>query len=178
MESRTMEHRRASMLVSIFFSSYQLLKTRVWSDYKNKGGLKQDDLRRRREEQQVEIRRQKREENIAKRRNFLPSASADSDEEATTSSWEPPVRTISSISRLSTECACSLRKKWLVACSLMIPIASWMQPRSSGNCCQKRGTLQSRRSSNVVLCPVSLNSFGLALPCYRFVVPSLALSQC
>ncbi|KAG1773246.1 hypothetical protein EV702DRAFT_1201129 [Suillus placidus] len=56
MESRTMEHRRAN--------------------YKNKGGLKQDDLGRRREEQQVEIRRQKREENIAKRRNFLPSASA------------------------------------------------------------------------------------------------------
>ncbi|KAG1825834.1 armadillo-type protein [Suillus subaureus] len=71
MESRTMEHRRAN--------------------YKNKGGLKQDDLRRRREEQQVEIRRQKREENIAKRRNFLPSASADSDDEATTSSWEPPL---------------------------------------------------------------------------------------
>ncbi|KAG5221619.1 Importin [Salix suchowensis] len=52
-----------------------------YTAYKNKGGLKQDDLRRRREEQQVEIRRQKREENISKRRNFLPSAGADSDEE-------------------------------------------------------------------------------------------------
>ncbi|KAI6162105.1 ARM repeat-containing protein [Pisolithus thermaeus] len=71
MESRTMEHRRAT--------------------YKNKGGLKQDDLRRRREEQQVEIRRQKREENIAKRRNFLPTSTLDSDEEPTTSSWEPPL---------------------------------------------------------------------------------------
>lgn len=51
-------------------------------DYKNKGGLKQDDLRRRREEQQVEIRRQKRDENISKRRNFLPSSGVDSDDEA------------------------------------------------------------------------------------------------
>lgn len=59
--------------------------------YKAKGALKQDDLRRRREEQQVEIRRQKREENISKRRNFLPSASADSDEEIQGVSWDPPV---------------------------------------------------------------------------------------
>ncbi|KAF9496102.1 Importin subunit alpha [Pleurotus pulmonarius] len=59
--------------------------------YKNKGGLKQDDLRRRREEQQVEIRRQKREENISKRRNFLPSAGADSDEEVGGGSWDPPL---------------------------------------------------------------------------------------
>lgn len=59
--------------------------------YKNKGGLKQDDLRRRREEQQVEIRRQKREENIAKRRNFLPTSAVDSDEETTGRDWEPPV---------------------------------------------------------------------------------------
>lgn len=58
--------------------------------YKNKA-LKQDDLRRRREEQQVEIRRQKREENIAKRRNFAPSSGADSDEEATSSNWDPPL---------------------------------------------------------------------------------------
>ena len=64
--------------------------------YKNKGGLKQDDLRRRREEQQVEIRRQKREENIAKRRNFLPTATVDSDEETTSRDWEPPVRVVRS----------------------------------------------------------------------------------
>lgn len=60
--------------------------------YKSKGALKQDDLRRRREEQQVEIRRQKREENISKRRNFLPAASADSDDESGGVSWEAPVR--------------------------------------------------------------------------------------
>ena len=59
-------------------------------EYKNKGGLKQEDLRRRREEQQVEIRRQKREENISKRRNFLPSSAGDSDDEVPTS-WEAPV---------------------------------------------------------------------------------------
>lgn len=64
-----------------------------YTAYKNKGGLKQDDLRRRREEQQVEIRRQKREENISKRRNFLPSAGADSDEEVGGGSWDPPVCT-------------------------------------------------------------------------------------
>jgi hypothetical protein len=62
------------------------------SDYKNKGSLKQDELRRRREEQQVEIRRQKREENISKRRNLLPvSSGADSDEEVAGGSWDPPV---------------------------------------------------------------------------------------
>ena len=61
------------------------------AEYKNKGGLKQDDLRRRREEQQVEIRRQKREENISKRRNFLPSAVGDSDDESGPTSWESPV---------------------------------------------------------------------------------------
>ncbi|KAJ6509439.1 armadillo-type protein [Mycena vitilis] len=59
--------------------------------YKSKGALKQDDLRRRREEQQVEIRRQKREENISKRRNFLPSSSADSDEEVGGGSWDSPL---------------------------------------------------------------------------------------
>jgi hypothetical protein len=63
----------------------------VNSAYKNKGGLKQDDLRRRREEQQVEIRRQKREENISKRRNFLPSTGVDSDDEGQ-AIWDPPVR--------------------------------------------------------------------------------------
>jgi hypothetical protein len=58
--------------------------------YKNKGSLKQDDLRRRREEQQVEIRRQKREENISKRRNFLPPVGPDSDDEGTVY-WDPGV---------------------------------------------------------------------------------------
>ena len=57
------------------------------SDYKNKGGLKADDLRRRREEQQVEIRRQKREENIAKRRVFLPSTGDDSEDETSGAAW-------------------------------------------------------------------------------------------
>lgn len=76
-----------------FFSSQRSSqRTRAHLAYKNKGGLKQDDLRRRREEQQVEIRRQKREENIAKRRNFLPTSTADSDEETTARDWEPPVR--------------------------------------------------------------------------------------
>ena len=70
-----------------------------FTDYKNKGGLKQDDLRRRREEQQVEIRRQKREENISKRRNLVPSSGIDSDDEAGGSGGlDPPVRTISVIS--------------------------------------------------------------------------------
>ncbi len=64
------------------------------TEYKSKGGLKQDELRRRREEQQVEIRRQKREENISKRRNFLPSTGADSDDESGVGSWESPVRLI------------------------------------------------------------------------------------
>jgi hypothetical protein len=65
------------------------------SDYKNKGGLKQDDMRRRGEEQQVEIRRQKREENISKRRNFLPSTGVSSDDEGSANGGlEPPVRTI------------------------------------------------------------------------------------
>jgi hypothetical protein len=63
-------------------------------EYKAKA-LKQDELRKRREEQQVEIRRQKREENIAKRRNFVATATADSDEEASSGAWESPVCTIS-----------------------------------------------------------------------------------
>ena len=66
------------------------------SEYKSKGGLKQDELRRRREEQQVEIRRQKREENISKRRNFLPSTGPDSDDEGGVGNWESPVRLIES----------------------------------------------------------------------------------
>lgn len=65
----------------------------VFLEYKNKGGLKADDLRRRREEQQVEIRRQKREENITKRRNFLPTTADDSEDESTGASWgDSPVR--------------------------------------------------------------------------------------
>jgi pyruvate-formate lyase len=68
-------------------------------DYKNKGGLKQDDLRRRREEQQVEIRRQKREENISKRRNLVPSSGIDSDDEAGGSGGlDAPVRVVIVIS--------------------------------------------------------------------------------
>lgn len=78
--------------VRSLFPQYTPQSTRPFVAYKNKGGLKQDDLRRRREEQQVEIRRQKREENIAKRRNFLPTSTPDSDEEATSRDWEPPVR--------------------------------------------------------------------------------------
>ena len=69
------------------------LLTRSIIDYKAKA-LKQDELRKRREEQQVEIRRQKREENIAKRRNFIATASADSDEEEASGTWESPVRVI------------------------------------------------------------------------------------
>lgn len=63
-----------------------------YQDFKNKGTFKGDDLRRRREEQQVEIRRQKREENISKRRNFIPSTGPDSDDDAGSSNWDPPVR--------------------------------------------------------------------------------------
>lgn len=85
-----MEHRRASTS-SLFPPPPRFPSTRPLPAYKNKGGLKQDDLRRRREEQQVEIRRQKREENIAKRRNFLPTSTVDSDEETTARDWEPPV---------------------------------------------------------------------------------------
>jgi importin subunit alpha-1 len=70
--------------------SYQCL---LILEYKAKA-LKQDELRKRREEQQVEIRRQKREENIAKRRNFVATASIDSDEEASSGTWESPVRVI------------------------------------------------------------------------------------
>ena len=74
------------------------LLTRESSEYKSKGGLKQDELRRRREEQQVEIRRQKREENISKRRNFLPTTDADSDDEESAATWgESPVRRIASL---------------------------------------------------------------------------------
>lgn len=74
--------------------SRDLTETPLFPEYKNKGALKQDDLRRRREEQQVEIRRQKREENITKRRNFLPSTGGESDDESGVPSWETPVRLI------------------------------------------------------------------------------------
>ncbi|ELU41433.1 importin alpha subunit [Rhizoctonia solani AG-1 IA] len=65
--------------------------TRIWSyaDFKNKAGLKQDELRRRREEQQIEIRRQKRDENISKRRNLAVDVGPDSDDEAAEGSgWQ------------------------------------------------------------------------------------------
>ena len=71
---------------------FAIVLTRLNIEYKNKGGLKADDLRRRREEQQVEIRRQKREENISKRRNFLPSPAADSDDEGGATGFDSPVR--------------------------------------------------------------------------------------
>jgi hypothetical protein len=96
-----MEHRRQSMsfAISRFLSRDNQPTNLGLTDYKNKGGLKQDDLRRRREEQQVEIRRQKREENISKRRNLVPSSGIDSDDEAGGSGGlDPPVRTITVIS--------------------------------------------------------------------------------
>lgn len=101
MESRTMEHRRQSMsfAISRFFVARYHPTNLGLTDYKNKGGLKQDDLRRRREEQQVEIRRQKREENISKRRNLVPSSGIDSDDEAGGSGGlDAPVRIITVIS--------------------------------------------------------------------------------
>src|ERR1700722_5966426 len=82
---RTSFQRRQSTFV--FYISYLPTNAQP-TDFKNKGGLKQEDLRRRREEQQVEIRRQKREENISKRRNFLPSSGADSDEEVGGVHWD------------------------------------------------------------------------------------------
>ncbi|KAF8679707.1 Glycosyl hydrolases family 43, partial [Rhizoctonia solani] len=58
-------------------------------NFKNKAGLKQDELRRRREEQQIEIRRQKRDENISKRRNLAVDVGPDSDDEAAEGSgWQ------------------------------------------------------------------------------------------
>ncbi|RKO85499.1 armadillo-type protein [Blyttiomyces helicus] len=45
------------------------------SAYKNRGALKQDELRRRREDVAVEIRKQKREESLAKRRNMTSTLS-------------------------------------------------------------------------------------------------------
>ena len=53
--------------------------------YKNRGVLKQDELRRRREDVAVEIRKQKKEESLAKRRNFAEIRS-ESDDEPTMSS--------------------------------------------------------------------------------------------
>jgi hypothetical protein len=65
-----------------------------YADFKNKAGLKQDELRRRREEQQIEIRRQKRDENISKRRNLAVDVGPDSDDEATEGSgWQAEVST-------------------------------------------------------------------------------------
>lgn len=77
--------------VCSILSHLYCMSSRYVSEYKNKGGLKQEDLRRRREEQQVEIRRQKMEENISKRRNFLPSSADDSDDDGGPASWEAPV---------------------------------------------------------------------------------------
>ena len=51
------------------------------SQFKNRGSLKQDELRRRREDVAVEIRKQKREEALAKRRNLVNVSSALSDDE-------------------------------------------------------------------------------------------------
>jgi hypothetical protein len=51
------------------------------SQFKNRGTLKQDELRRRREDVAVEIRKQKREESLAKRRNLQLVSSTVSDEE-------------------------------------------------------------------------------------------------
>lgn len=52
------------------------------STFKNRGALKQDEIRRRREDITVEIRKQKREESLAKRRNFnIEQIDSDSDEE-------------------------------------------------------------------------------------------------
>ena len=50
--------------------------------YKNRGVLKQDELRRRREDVAVEIRKQKKEESLAKRRNFQDIKSDSEDEPA------------------------------------------------------------------------------------------------
>jgi hypothetical protein len=88
-----MAHRRESKPFALSGARYQFIDTDLdLTAYKNKGGLKQDDLRRRREEQQVEIRRQKREENISKRRNLVPSSGLDSDDEAGGSGGlDPPV---------------------------------------------------------------------------------------
>jgi hypothetical protein len=52
------------------------------AQFKNRGNLKQDELRRRREDVAVEIRKQKREESLAKRRNLQLVSNADeSDDE-------------------------------------------------------------------------------------------------
>lgn len=49
--------------------------------YKNRGSMKQDELRRRREDMAVEIRKQKKEESMAKRRNLFQAADLEVDDE-------------------------------------------------------------------------------------------------
>ena len=51
------------------------------AQFKNRGNLKQDELRRRREDVAVEIRKQKREESLAKRRNLQLVSNADESED-------------------------------------------------------------------------------------------------
>lgn len=175
MESRTMEHRRASMLASNFFLdiSYwrrvfdQTIRIKVvWS--KTILGVAERSSRLRSEDRSARR---------ISRKGVISSPQLQPTQMKKRRQAVGSLRCIRShpLSWFYTECACSLRKKWLVACFLMILIASWMQLRSSGNCCQRRGTLQSRKSSSVALYPVSLNSFGLVLPCCRFVVPSLTI---
>ncbi|KAI9219737.1 armadillo-type protein [Blastocladiella britannica] len=53
------------------------------AQYKNRGALKEDDLRRKRGDQQVELRKQKREDNLAKRRNIAFATDGQPDEELT-----------------------------------------------------------------------------------------------
>ena len=57
------------------------------SSFKNRGNLKQDELRRRREDAAVEIRKQQREESFSKRRNLqlVSNGTASDSEEETTS---------------------------------------------------------------------------------------------
>lgn len=103
--------------------------------YKNKGVLKQDDLRRRREEQQVEIRRQKREENISKRRIFLPASGADSDDEVGSSNFEQSVsrndnNLVDGALHLTAQ---SFSKKWSPLYSPMTPSVSLTRRPSFAN---------------------------------------------
>ncbi|KAH9276251.1 hypothetical protein BASA83_001527 [Batrachochytrium salamandrivorans] len=51
------------------------------ASFKNRGAMKQDEIRRRREDMTVELRKQKREESFAKRRNLALVAGAQSESE-------------------------------------------------------------------------------------------------
>ena len=96
---RGTERRQSECHTSLFTALYfgrrvlsKLTRIRSHADFKNKAGLKQDELRRRREEQQIEIRRQKRDENISKRRNLAVDVGPDSDDEgAEGSGWQAEV---------------------------------------------------------------------------------------